>query len=210
MKTCPFFGVCGGCRFDFTAPDYQNKKLAMLRNVAPTGAPVWIPAGMRRRADFAFAGGQFGFYAARAKDIVPVRSCPNLVPEINHIVPLLAALPWNSAGACLVTLCNNGLDVAITSNVPYFSADFRAAAEKLPVIRITWNDRVIACHDTPMVSFDGHAVQYPTGAFLQPTGAIRARHQTLQFPDTGPMHRHAAGPAPRNHMCVAFQPLMGA
>ncbi len=181
MKTCPFFGVCGGCRFDFTAPDYQNKKLAMLRNVAPTGAPVWIPAGMRRRADFAFAGGQFGFYAARAKDIVPVRSCPNLVPEINHVLPLLAALPWNSAGACLVTLCNNGLDVAITSNVPYFSADFRAAAEKLPVIRITWNDRVIACHDTPMVSFDGHAVQYPTGAFLQPTvaSADALRHMVV-------------------------------
>lgn len=171
MKTCPFFGVCGGCKFDFSAPDYRDQKLALLRNVAPTGAPVWTPAGQRRRADFAFAGGGFGFYAARAKDIVPVRSCPNLVPEINSILSALASLPWDGAGACLVTWCDNGLDIAITSNVPYFSAGFRNAVDALPssVIRVTWNGRAIVMRATPMVSFDGHAVPYPSGAFLQPT-----------------------------------------
>lgn len=169
MKQCPLFGVCGGCKFDFAAADYRDKKMAELRGVTPTADAVWFAPGLRRRADFAFAGGAFGFYATATKDVVPVRTCPNLVPEINNVLPALAALPWNGAGACLVTACDNGIDVAISSNVPYFSAEFRNACAKLPVIRITWNGATIKQTATPVVNFDGRAVDYPVGAFLQPT-----------------------------------------
>lgn len=169
MKQCPLFGVCGGCKFDFAAADYRDKKMAELRGVTPTADAVWFAPGLRRRADFAFAGGAFGFYATATKDVVPVHACPNLVPEINDILPALAALPWNGAGACLVTACDNGIDVAISSNVPYFSAEFRNACAKLPVIRITWNGATIKQTATPVVNFDGRTVDYPVGAFLQPT-----------------------------------------
>lgn len=169
MKQCPLFGVCGGCKFDFAAADYRDKKMAELRGVTPTADAVWFAPGLRRRADFAFAGGAFGFYATATKDVVPVHACPNLVPEINNVLPALAALPWNGAGACLVTACDNGIDVAISSNVPYFSAEFRNACAKLPVIRITWNGATIKQTATPVVNFDGRTVDYPVGAFLQPT-----------------------------------------
>lgn len=169
MKQCPLFGVCGGCKFDFAAADYRDKKLVELRGVTPTADAVWFAPGLRRRADFAFAGGVFGFYATATKDVVPVHACPNLVPEINNILPALAALPWSGAGACLVTACDNGIDVAISSNVPYFSAEFRNACAKLPVIRITWNGTTIKQTATPVVNFDGRTVDYPVGAFLQPT-----------------------------------------
>lgn len=169
MKQCPLFGVCGGCKFDFAAADYRDKKMAELRGVTPTADAVWFAPGLRRRADFAFAGGAFGFYATATKDVVPVHACPNLVPEINNILPALAALPWSGAGACLVTACDNGIDVAISSNVPYFSAEFRNACAKLPVIRITWNGTTIKQTATPVVNFDGRTVDYPVGAFLQPT-----------------------------------------
>lgn len=171
MKTCPFFGVCGGCKFDFAAPDYRDQKMALLRDLPITGDAVWTPAGLRRRADFAFADGRFGFFAPHSKNIVPVRTCPNLVPEINEILPAVAALPWTAAGACLITSCDNGIDIAISSNVPYFTAEFRDAAMKIPAIRITWNDRTIRQTGAPQVNFSGRAVAYPPAAFLQPTVA---------------------------------------
>lgn len=171
MKKCPFFGVCGGCKFDFAAADYHDQKMALLRDLPITGDAVWTAAGLRRRADFAFAGGNFGFYAPQSKDIVPVRSCPNLVPEINDILPAVAALPWVASGACLITSCDNGIDVAISSSVPYFTAEFRDAAIKIPAIRITWNDRTIKQTGAPQVNFSGRAVAYPPAAFLQPTVA---------------------------------------
>lgn len=171
MKKCPFFGVCGGCKFDFAAADYHDQKMALLRDLPITGDAVWTAAGLRRRADFAFAGGNFGFYAPQSKDIVPVRSCPNLVPEINDILPAVAALPWVASGACLITSCDNGIDVAISSSVPYFTAEFRDAAIKISAIRITWNDRTIKQTGAPQVNFSGRAVAYPPAAFLQPTVA---------------------------------------
>lgn len=171
MKTCPFFGVCGGCKFDFAAADYHDQKTALLGDLPITGDAVWTPAGLRRRADFAFADGRFGFFAPHSKDIVPVRTCPNLVPEINEILPAVAALPWTAAGACLITSCDNGIDIAISSNVPYFTAEFRDAAMKIPAIRITWNDRTIRQTGAPQVNFSGRVVAYPPAAFLQPTVA---------------------------------------
>ncbi|MBD5400160.1 class I SAM-dependent RNA methyltransferase [bacterium] len=168
MNTCPFFGKCGGCRFDFTAADYRDKKMAALHGVGPTDDAIWVAPGDRRRVDFCFAGGEFGMFAAGSKDIVPVRTCPNAAPQINAILPKLAAMPWVGAGAALVTLCENGIDVAITSNVPYCSAEFKRAADTVDAIRITWNGRVIKQTATPIIKFGDVAVEYPTGAFLQP------------------------------------------
>ena len=165
---CPFFGKCGGCKYDFAAADYQSQKAAALPSYV-TGAPVWIAPGARRRADFCFAGGAFGFYQAGTKNIVPVDSCPNLAPEINAMIPGLRAMPWAGTGAALVTLCDNGIDVAVTSNIPFCTPEFRVAAGKLPVLRLTWNGRPVVQNGTPTVSFGDKTIEFPSGAFLQPT-----------------------------------------
>lgn len=168
-NTCPLFGKCGGCKFDFTAADYREQKISELVNIPYTGTPVWIGAGVRRRADCAFAASVFGFYQAGTKNIIPVSRCPNLVDTINNILPQMANMPWVGAGACLITECDNGIDVAITSNVPYFTPEFRDAAQKLPAIRITWNGKIIKQTQIPMITFGTYSVPYPTGAFLQPS-----------------------------------------
>lgn len=171
MKRCPFFGICGGCKYDFASPNYRTEKLAELKKLPVTGDAIWTDIATRRRADFAFADGAFGLYQHQTKNIVPVHNCPLLVPEINNILPKLATLPWNGSGSCLITLCDNGIDISINSNVPYFSKEFKSAAEKLQnVIRITWNDRIVNQSATPIITFDNHTVDFPTGgAFLQPT-----------------------------------------
>lgn len=169
MKTCPFFNRCGGCKFDFASPDYRENKAATLPKLPMTDAPVWIDAGLRRRGDFCFAPGIFGLFEGGTKNIIPITNCPNMTPEINAILPALAALPWVGSGACLVTMCDNGLDVNITASVPYVSPEFRRAVEKLPVLRVTWNDKIIFEKSKPIISFGDKTVEYPSGAFLQPT-----------------------------------------
>ncbi len=169
MKSCPFFGKCGGCKFDFTAANYREQKVTELNSIPQLGAPVWIAPGLRRRADFCFAGNDFGFFERGSKNIIPVRDCPNLSAEINSVLPHLAQLPWAGAGSCLVTQCDNGIDVYVTSSVPYFPPEFRDAVLKLPVIRFVWNDKVIKQSEQPIISFGDVSVEYPSGAFLQPT-----------------------------------------
>ena len=140
MNKCPFFGKCGGCKYDFASPEYQSEKSKSLIGFNPTTAPIWIPHGTRRRADFCFAPNQFGFFETKTKNIIKIDRCPNLPDGINQILPEMHKIPWCGSGSSLITDCDNGIDIAITSNVPYFTPEFRNAALKLPAIRITWND----------------------------------------------------------------------
>ena len=152
MGKCPFFGLCGGCRYDFTAQNYHSEKQKLIEDLPITKEPFWTDCGTRRRADFAFADGDFGFYEKGSKKIISIDNCPLLMPEINGLLSKLARLSWCGAGACLVTVCDNGIDIAVTSNAPYFSTELKKAVLSLPVI-----------------SFDDRKVEYPAGAFLQPT-----------------------------------------
>jgi 23S rRNA (uracil1939-C5)-methyltransferase len=70
-----------------------------------------------------------------------------------------------------VTECDNGIDVAITSSVPYFTPEFRNAAIKSDAIRITWNDKIIKQSVIPKIHFCEQEIEYPSGAFLQPSVA---------------------------------------
>ena len=169
MKRCPFFGKCGGCKYDFTAPDYHEQKIKEITNAPLTDDAVWVAPGLRRRADFCFAAGEFGFFERGTKNIIPVRECPNLTPGLNSILPIIADLPWCGAGACLITECNNGIDVSISANVPYFTPEFRDAIMKTPIIRATWNDKTIKQTAVPQISFGEHVVEYPSNTFLQPS-----------------------------------------
>ena len=182
MNKCPFFGKCGGCKYDFASPEYQSEKSKSLIGFNPTTAPIWIPHGTRRRADFCFAPNQFGFFETKTKNIIKIDRCPNLTDGINQILPEMHKLPWCGSGSCLITECDNGIDIAITSNVPYFTPEFRNAALKLPAIRITWNDKIIKKTATPVVTFDNHTTEYPSNAFLQPSihGADTLRSLVMQ------------------------------
>jgi 23S rRNA (uracil1939-C5)-methyltransferase len=169
MNKCPWFDKCGGCKFDFTATDYKNNKEKLIEQIPITDSPIWLNAGIRRRADFAFAGGKFGLFEKGTKNIIQIENCPNLTQAINNILPEVAKLPWRATGSCLITECENGIDIAISANVPYVSPDFRNATHKLPAIRITWNDKVVKQTEKPMIAFGKNTVEYPPNAFLQPS-----------------------------------------
>lgn len=171
IKTCPFVELCGGCSLDFTSDSYRDEKLKILPQLNWTSAPIWGDAGTRRRCEFAFDGTHFGFYKNHSKDIIDITNCPNLMTEINAVLPRIAKLPWNCAGSVLITRCENGIDVAVTSIVPHFGAEFRCAVEKLPpqIIKFVWNDTEIRKYTIPQIKFDDKIMDYPPNAFLQPT-----------------------------------------
>lgn len=171
MARCPFFDLCGGCEYDFTDAKYRKDKTALLPQIQFTDAPMWGKPGTRRRADFAFTDGHFGFFRKHSKDIVDINKCPNVVDEINDVLPNISKLPWAGSGSVLITKCENGIDVLITSGVPYFGTDFRNAVEKLPasIIRVMWNDKEIRKYANPEVKFNDKIINYMPGAFLQPT-----------------------------------------
>lgn len=191
MTRCPFFGKCGGCKFDFTSLTYRTEKSCTLPAVNMTDAPIWIDSGVRRRADFCFAPNRFGFYEAGTKNIVSINRCPNLSEQINSIIPHMSRLPWAGTGACLITQCNNGLDIAITSTIPYTPPEFRQAVQTLPAIRVTWNNKILKQTATPTIKFGDHVVEYPSGAFLQPSisGADTLRTLVTQHANG---HKHIA------------------
>ena len=169
IKKCPLFSICGGCRYDFASPDYRAEKIKKIDGWNLSNEPFWTTPGARRRADFCFSGGDFGFYERGTKNIIHVDMCPNLLPEINAILPKLSALPWVGTGSALVTVCDNGIDLAINSDVPYFTREFKDAVAKMPFIRVTWNGNIVMQKTQPKITFAGHTVDYPPNAFLQPT-----------------------------------------
>lgn len=172
MKKCPFFNICGGCAYDFSdEKKYRSEKLANLPKIKFTNDAIWGLPGTRRRADFAFVDGHFGFFKTKSKDIIDIQNCPNLSPEINAVLPDIAKLPWFSSGSVLITKCENGIDVGVVSAMAYYSADFRSAVEKLPasIIRFTWNDKIVRQYVVPEIKFNDKIIEYTPGAFLQPT-----------------------------------------
>ena len=185
------FSICGGCRYDFTAPDYRTKKLHQIEQWNLSDEPYWTSAGLRRRADFGFADGRFGFFERGTKNIIAVENCPNLVPEINKILPKLAKLPWHGAGTALVTLCDNGLDVAINSVVPYFTREFKESVQRLDLLRVSWNGNIVYMTGTPKIRFGDFVVDYPIGAFLQPTVASEAAMRKFVLENANGAHHIA-------------------
>jgi 23S rRNA (uracil1939-C5)-methyltransferase len=93
---CSLAGVCGGC--DWLHIDYdrqlENKLVVVreaLRRVGGIDAPdMGIEAGQplayRNRAQIhRDPAGRLGFMGARSNRVVPVASCPVVVPEINRV-----------------------------------------------------------------------------------------------------------------------------
>lgn len=159
MKSCPFFGKCGGCGLDCAASDYRARKVELLDGVH-TDEIVWI-ADRRRRADFAFLDGKIGFFAPRSNDVVEIDACLLLSDDINSILNDMKKLPRCGRGSVLITKCDNGL-----------AADFNSAAsiyppeiKNLSAARVTWNGGIVQRRDNPFV----FGRTFPPNCFLQPT-----------------------------------------
>ncbi|MFY9781298.1 MAG: 23S rRNA (uracil(1939)-C(5))-methyltransferase RlmD [Candidatus Baltobacteraceae bacterium] len=113
---CRVFGTCGGCQVQHLAYPAQllwKKRLvenALRRIGGIAGARVGLPVGMAEpRAyrnkmalvvDRKAGEPAFGFYAARTHDVVPVETCPVVMPQLDgYIGGLWAAARAPESGA---------------------------------------------------------------------------------------------------------------
>jgi len=106
---CGVFGACGGCQVQHLAyPAQLGWKRGIVENALRRlggieDAPVAMPIGMANPRSYrnkmalvvtsttAAAEGdvpavQFGFYAARTHDIVPIETCPIVMPQLDEAI----------------------------------------------------------------------------------------------------------------------------
>lgn len=95
---CPYVGVCGGCNWQYSVPAAQVLfKTTIFKDcLARVGKIAQVPEietfsaadrGYRHRVQFKIdENGGAGFYARGTNQVIPIDSCPLLVPELNDLL----------------------------------------------------------------------------------------------------------------------------
>ena len=112
---CPVFGTCGGCQVQhFAYPAQLRWKRGIVANALQRlgglkDVRVGLPFGMddprayrNKMALVVEKAGEatsFGFYAARSHDVVPIRACPVVMPQLDGVIGGLWAAVGDPAAA---------------------------------------------------------------------------------------------------------------
>lgn len=178
---CKYFKLCGGCQVANVEPLAKVVKLrdSLVKRKIEFGEMrdvITFPVGIRRRANLKIDYGcNVGFYQRASNDVVGIKSCRMLLPEINKIIPYLSVLcrtfVKRSDGSIFITKVANGLSVHF-ANVNISPLDvprIKTVAEKLGIIRVSSGREIIYSSGIPVVEFGGVKVPYPINSFLQPS-----------------------------------------
>lgn len=214
--TCPHFGTCGGCALQHLSDaDYGAFKESVVRAAlerrgldAGVVEPLRrLPPGTRRRARLTLSRPRkrpvrAGFHARESHEIVDMRACAVLHPELLSLVsPLreLAALLFGpgESGAALLTRLESGFDVLLElSRQPEMTMleILAAFAETNDLARLSWRIAEepavpVAERRRPRVVLAGVAVDLPADAFLQASAEADAVLSELILEGVGPAKR---------------------
>lgn len=192
---CEHFGLCGGCSLQHmdTESYYEFKRREMQQLVQRLGyepdalrETVRVGEGGRRRAEFQLrvtkGRVEVGFFASKSHELVDVRMCPVMTPEMAGLVaPLREALTSlkkpGLVSAISVTHVAEGFDALLTLKAALPAGD----REKLSAFGRAHRILRLAAalpEEPPHVIFQGQPVyetfgevqvELPVGAFLQAT-----------------------------------------
>jgi 23S rRNA (uracil1939-C5)-methyltransferase len=147
----------------------------------PVDEILAVAPATRRRASFKAQkrGAQVavGFYEAGSRNLVDLRECPILVPELARLMPLLRrhlgnVLRAGETAELLATLTDTGIDLALTlkrKREADLLMGLSALASALKLARLSLNGEDVAIAQTPSLCVGRFTVALPPGAFLQPT-----------------------------------------
>ncbi|MFL1781337.1 Class I SAM-dependent methyltransferase [Candidatus Hepatincolaceae symbiont of Richtersius coronifer] len=205
---CSYYGKCGGCKAQhFPSKDYLNYKLQNIKNairhqtitdnLPPLDNLEIInhldnPLGHRRRAIFSVKDGTIGFKEYRTNNVLSIKMCPLLTPNLNSFLVSMEKLLKNDhsklgISEIIVADLNEGinfdqtssskssLDILIKSS---FKPDFavlnalQSLFDKAFINRILWqiNDTEalpLIIKSPTKLYYGEHAVDFAGGGFLQ-------------------------------------------
>ncbi|MGO9816994.1 MAG: class I SAM-dependent RNA methyltransferase [Acidocella sp.] len=189
MAHCQHFGVCGGCA---VADRHAIDKFALLKDAlaragyldAPVSPLVEVPAGTRRRVDLAATRKgteiSLGLHQARGAEVVDMRECALLRPEILPLLPplrelLRSLLAFRRAGSVVINWLDNGPDILLRLDAEFQLPDRKriidiAKGHGVPRISIatgTADPEPAIILQNPVIRFAGVDVTPPPGGFLQ-------------------------------------------
>ncbi|MDB4208002.1 class I SAM-dependent RNA methyltransferase [Amylibacter sp.] len=186
---CKHFKSCGGCSLqhasDTVISDWKIRKtqdaLSQV-NLHPEFRPIInSKAGSRRRATFAAKrtkkGALVGFHGRASDVIIEISECPISDPILLSGMPAFSqfAILGSSRKAVLrisATVSGNGLDVKIDNGKKLSATEiskFAQICNQFKILRLMWNDDVIAQSNPPSQKMGLADVIPPSGAFLQAT-----------------------------------------
>jgi 23S rRNA (uracil1939-C5)-methyltransferase len=187
---CTLFGTCGGCAVQHTSETvYRDWKQANAVNtltraglIAPSTEMVDAHGEGRRRVVLHVRrignAVRAGFMMARSHELVPVETCPVLVPELQSAASVAEKL------ATIVGLAKP-IDVQVTATLGGLDVDMRGqgplrdpmrialgrAADKLDLARLSLHGDLIVERRAPLIQMGAARVLPPPGGFLQATAA---------------------------------------
>lgn len=189
MAHCQHFGVCGGCAI---ADRHAVDKSALLKDAlaragyldAPVSPLVEVPPGTRRRVDLAATRKgteiSLGLHKARGAEVVDMRECALLRPDILPLLPplrelLRSLLAFRRAGSVVINWLDNGPDILLRLDAEFQLPDRKriidfAKTHDVPRIAIatgTADPEPAIILRNPVIQFAGVAVTPPPGGFLQ-------------------------------------------
>ena len=196
---CRHFGKCGGCQLQHVAEgalaDFVRDRvagaLAGQQVAADEIRPALLspPQSRRRAALSAFRAGKqiaVGFNAAESNQIVDMRECPLLIPELFALIGPIRALlgtiaPQRRPVKVKLQMLDQGAEVVLEGvraeglDAAMALQDF-AGAHGLARLAIDQGDglEIIWQPEPPTVRFGDIAVEVPPFAFLQATAAGQA------------------------------------
>lgn len=186
---CRHFKACGGCQLQHASDDFVAAwKLGIVQSALDAHGletelrPITTsPAQSRRRATFAAKrtkkGAMAGFYGRGSDVVIEIPDCKLLHPDLMAGLDVARALAMVGASrkaplSVTVTGSADGLDVAVQNGKP-LDGPLRMAlgrlCEQLGLVRLAWDDEVIATRTPPRQFFGTTSVTPPPGAFLQAT-----------------------------------------
>lgn len=215
---CPHFGVCGGCQQQHASQtlQQQSKAAALLRMIGrATGVtPQPEPAiagpqyGYRRRARLGLLWQPkqqkllMGFHQSASTDLVEVKQCSVLVPELEQLlVPLRQCLSGLQAvkrlGHAELVLADNG-PVLVLRHLDALKIADRQALEafaqqrKVTVYLAPDSDRLEKlCGEAPYYQVDGLRLEFSPRDFIQINDAVNQQMvaQALEWLEIEPNDR---------------------
>jgi 23S rRNA (uracil1939-C5)-methyltransferase len=145
-RACPHFGQCGGCALQkMSVENYRAEKWTVLKEIKDKLTDgIWLHGSIRRRAEFHFDNGVFGFFAARSKEIVRIENCPLLTLPLQSAVAVLNDIKWAGSGSVKITDLNGKIDIIVKSSIKFWTPELKGKIAKIDGINgFKWNDDIL-------------------------------------------------------------------